>query len=268
MDAVQEFELRSAEISPNITAALRHLGDRAIAAYASVGLFHNTLSHFLPHIENHGLVPDSALATPDHKDVDFATELFERKGYRYPASESQFNILIRGMRGDRQPGVFFYPLPADATEFRNAYGVPERLYVLAREMGCVMLQENGPFTQTERKRAREIFENCQAAIAGKGDSYMAVIRANPFSPNVINHRLEHLPGYAEDEMLADWAIGRLKSLGYKEWEGIYIPGGVPAADLQIMNVRMHIPVSLREESLDPAHHSTFFYTPPHLQRTT
>jgi hypothetical protein len=264
MNTLAEFEAREAEILPSVADTLKALGERAIFAYASVGLYHNTLSHLVPGILREGLRADSPEAVPDLTDEEFATQLFYAKGYRYPASERQFDILIRGKRQDREPGVFFYPLREPAEEYRVGYGVPERLHVLAMEMACVMLQKEGPYTPAERDRARQIFTKYRDFIDGAGNSHVSVIRANPFNPNIINHRLQDLPEIAENNDKEE-VIRHLRVLGFNFFEGVYIPGPITAADLEDTGARLPILTSLDERTLSPSQ-SRFFYTPAHLQR--
>lgn len=266
MSALAELEAREPEILPHITEALRNLGERAVLAYASVGLYHNTLNRFVPSILRDGLVADSPDAAPDAADVDFATELFRQKGYRYPASERQFDILIRGMREDRKPGVFFYPLREPAEEYRVGYGVPERIHLLAMEMACVMLQEEGPYSPEEREKARQVFIKYRDLIKGDEDNYVAVIKANPFNPNIINHRLSGLAQASQDTEPEN-VIRQLGGLGFGMFEGIYVPGPIASTDLELMDARLPVLTSLNERTLSPAQ-SRFFYTPAHLRRLT
>jgi hypothetical protein len=190
--------------------------------------------------------------------------LFLRAGYHSPGNERRFDIYIKGVRDGREPGVFFYPLEEPASEFRTGYGIPERLHILAFEMGCVAVQSDGPYTEAERDRARTIFEKYKAVIHSDENSHVAVVRVNPFNPNVINSRLRELPE-AVNSLDPETAVGQILLSELQLWEGIYVPGSITPADITVIDTHLPLLSSLRQ-LIDPSR-SRFFYTPPHLQRT-
>lgn len=260
---VVEFEKRAAELEPRIVDALRSLGNEAIEAYSSVRLYHNTLGDLVPTIMQEGLHPGSPVATPDSIDVQFAEDLFLAKGDPR-ASRSMFNIYIKGERDDRRPGIFLYGKKPDAIEEYNVgYGQPERLRIFTNEMGYIMAQTEGPYTEAERARAAELFQKYADMVNGGKSGHISVIAANPFSPPVFNERLAGLPEASLND--TETTLFLLKNLGVHVFEGIYIPDTIPPQDLVVMDVELPILGKLDEANIDPSF-SRYFYTPQHLRR--
>lgn len=261
--AVAEFEKRAAELNPAVVEALRGLGNEAIEAYASVRLYHNTLSDFVPTIMGEGLHAESALATPDAADVQFAEDLFKAKGGPY-ASQNKFDIYIKGERGDRKPGVFLYGASKDSTSpYNRGYGQPERMLIFAQEMAYIAAQKDGPFTEAERTKAEELFHKYADLVNGGESGLVSILAANPFSPAVFNERLGRLAEVNFPDPQA--AVFLLEHLGTSEFEGIYIPGNIPPKDLTVVEDDLTPLVKLRNEDIDPSM-SRFYYTSPHLKK--
>lgn len=264
-DALTEFNSHAPDLDPLIADTLRGLGDEAIEAYASVKLYHNTLNTLVPSILVEGLHAESAAAIPEAADVSFAEELFRAKGFFHPDSARQFDIYIKGQRSDREPGIFFYGKNADSSNpFHEGYGQPERLLIFAQEMGNIMLQTKGPYTDEERQKARELFTKYAAVVNGGETGHIAILRANPFSPDIFNYRLANLPNLDTSNTQA--VLATLKELGIYEFEGIYVPGMVAPDDLELMSTELPIEYKLEEANLNPAQ-SRYFYTPSGLTRT-
>lgn len=258
-NALTEFGRRREELEPAVAQALADAGPEAIEAYGSVRLYHNTLASFVPSILTEGLHAGSKIATPESEDVAFAEELFRTKGYFNPDSVRQFNRYIKGSPSEREPGVFFYAKNAgDFNSFNPGYGRPERLSIMAQEMGCIMATDNGIYTDAERQKARELFLKYAAIVNGNPDEHIAVVRANPFSPNIFNSRLGNLPNIQPERLVALPIV--LPSLGVHEFEGVYIHGSVPPGDLELLAVKLSNYFQLSEDHIDPT--KSRFYSPP------
>jgi len=217
---VAEFRRRAPELDEKIVQALDGLGDEAIEAYASVRLYHNTLSGFVPKIMAEGLRPDNEVAVPDEEDLAFAEALFRAKGFYHPDNARQFDVYIAGRRGERERGLFFYGQRADTpVSLHTGYGQPERLRIFAREMAGIVAQTDGPYSAEERQRAHELFEKYAEVVNGGEDGHIAVLRANPFSPAIFNYRLQRLPGVVREHE-PDLIMESLKRNGTDEFEGI------------------------------------------------
>jgi hypothetical protein len=261
-DPLTEFEKHRPDLSAEVVGALNNLGPEAVQAYASVGLYHNTLDTFVPSIMEEGLHATSESATPDPSDIAFAEELFKRKGMYEPGAAKRFGIYIKGKRDDGEPGIYFYGRTASensAAEYNKGYGQPERLLIFAQEMAAVMALVQD-YTVEERHKARELFDK-YSAIANRG-GHVAVLRANPFSPAIFNQRLAGLPYLATPD--SHRIIETLKVLDLNRSDDIYIHGSVPPADLQLMDVQLPTPVTVGPD-IDPTR-SRFFYVPQHLRR--
>jgi len=267
MNTLDRFEERQAEISPAIVATLRELGDGSLEAYDSIDLYHNTLSHFTPTIMLEGLIPGGGGGIPEQKVLDFAKELFRNKGDFREGRDLAFKKYILGDLGDGQPGIFFYPVNEftrhNGSFFNTGYGIPERMNILALEMGYVALMDDGPYTYAEKNHAESIHEKYRDLILGNSDSHIAVLKANPFSPVIINHRLARLPAVRK-KLTQEAAIEQLKILDSYKWDGVRIPQTIPPEDLELVDVRLPIETGLatplREAKIDPSH-SRFYYKP-------
>lgn len=255
VDPVQEFEKARSRLDQNAVQALANLGSEAITAYGSVLLYHNTLHTLLPSILTEGLRADSEPSTPSPEDIEFAERLFIEKGDYDSNSASRFDRYIKGSPRERKPGVFFYGLkPEKRTDYNRGYGQPERLTIFTQEMGSIMLNESGKFTDEEREKARSLFNKYLPLAIG--DGFISVIQANPFSPPIFNERLARLH---EHDPHNPHLIDALKRQGTTTFEGIYIPDSIPPEDLAI--VEETIPLSshydLSEDTLK-TFHSRFF----------
>jgi hypothetical protein len=190
--------------------------------------------------------------------VQFADELFRAKGGAH-ATQHSFDIYIKGQRGERKPGVFLYGIGKHSTmNYNTGYGQPERMMILAREMAYVAAQKDGPFTEAERARAADIFTKYVDIVNGGESGTVSILAANPFSPAVFNERLGRLP---QANLSAQTATLLLESLDVSQFEGIYIPGNIPAADLVVVEDELTPAVKLTADNLDPIN-SRFFYTFP------
>lgn len=245
-DSLHEFEQRRSELDQAAAQALEDFGPETIEAYGSVRIYHNTLHTLLPTILEEGLRADSPLATPDAVDVDFAEQLFRTKGKHDLNTEGQFNKLIKGVREEREPGVYFYGAPSSrADDYNTGYGRPERLFIFTQEMGCVMLDESGTYSPAERARARELFEKYLPSV--NGDGFISVLEANPFSPAIFNQRLMGLPDIEPDAK--DILLNALRSNATMPFEGIYVSESVPLSDIAVAAEKLPIKYPLTEETL-------------------
>lgn len=245
-DSLHEFELRRQELDQSAAQALESFGPEVIEAYGSVRIYHNTLHTLLPTILEEGLRADSPLATPDAGDIDFAEQLFRTKGQHDSNTERQFDKLVRGVRDQREPGVYFYGTPGSkADDYNTGYGRPERLFIFTQEMGCIMLDESGNYSSDERARARELFEKYLPSV--NGDGFISVVEANPFSPPIFNQRLAGLPDIEPD--MKDILLNALTSNSVMPFEGIYVSESVPPTDIRVAAEQIPIKYPLSEASL-------------------
>jgi hypothetical protein len=248
-----EFEKQIPNISPEIVEALQGLGDEAIAAYASVELRHNTLSKFENVILEEGLNADNNDAVPDSEDVEFAKELFRSKDILTPDKATQFSRYVEGVPDDQPSGGIYFYGATEGHKPNNHYGIPERMVILAKEMGNVMVRDDGTFSDEERKKAGEIYRKYREVIYGDPDTHISIIRANPFSPNIINARLINLPEAVKIDS-KERIIQVLRLLDLGEFHGIYIPGSIPAKDIEVLDVQLPLwpgKEYLGVENLDP-----------------
>lgn len=262
MNALREFKNQEAYISPDIVRVLRCLGEDAITAYAQVELRHRTLSRFADTILNEGLRPTNTAATPNTKDVDFAARLFKFKGFYHPDNLRKFNRYVKGQVDNRPPGNFFYEVTDTDTD--NDYGIPERMLILGTEMRYVTAMED-VFDPAERKIAHGIFERYHDFIYGANGS-ISTFTVNPFSPPVINQRLQQFGDLDIEAIPVEQAIVFLQR-PRRQFEGVYIPGEIPPEDLKLLDHTKPIPFTdLIAPTIDPTR-SRFFHTPSHLRRT-
>lgn len=264
-EPLESFSQHQDTIRPDIAEWLDSTGEEVQVAYGALDLYHNTLVSLVPSVLAVGLRPDSELGSPDPEDVKFAEDIFKAKGFYEPAKSRQFDVYVKGIRGDREPGVFLYPIsPDDHIRFNQGYGVPERMHILAHEMGCVMLQGD-VYTEAERTLAADIFYKYKEKITVEQPN-VAVLEVDPFSPAVIDARLGEAISQLRVMELEKQAfiLGRL---GLGEWEGLYIPGIIPECDIRDTGERVEVADMLDENKINPKR-SRFYYTPPHLQCRT
>jgi hypothetical protein len=240
MTSIHELETHKAGIVPEIADALTGLGRDGVDAYASVELRHRTLSTFVDSIVANGLTPNDNGATPDPEDVKFASELYETKGFMDPNLRDFFRSFIEGRKGDEDPGVYLYGL-AEGEDDPDVvgYGVPERTRIFAQEMGYVILHEGGQFSEDERIKARQIFDKYTKRLSIDPTAYIAVFRANPFSPSVFNTRLANLP-HAVKVQSHESIVQALKYLDLRSGPGIFVPGSIPPEDLELLDAKISL----------------------------
>ena len=261
MRPMESFEARRTIIEPSIVEVFDTIGQPAVEAYGSVRLFHNTLSHFLPQILAEGLSADNATAVPRVEDVAFAKAIFEKKGDYNPATKASFSKLIEGVRDERKPGVFLYPRKHDDDLPNPGYGVPERLHILGLEMGYVASQGNGAFTIDEQNRAREIRERIKHTIWASEESHIAVVRVNPWNPDVMYARIGNVASILQQR--GPEVTTMVLGLPSAPFEGIYVPGRIPPDDLEITEIQRPLPSPWDDSDVDISR-SRYYYTPPVL----
>lgn len=251
-----------ADVDKSVLTMFDSLPPQAVEEYATVRLFHNTLERFTKGILDDGLKPDDTRATPTEEDLNFARQLFIERGLCYPDTVRLFKTLLEGRKADRDPGVYLYPGLEPSDIPNRGYGIPERIQLLAVEMGYVAAHDTtGPFTKAERDHAKSIYYKYREHILDSDSrvASVAVLEADPFHPVIINNRLNPETIDRILQMDHETALIALRGLGTTIFEGIYIPGSIPPDALKLYKDKIEIQSILPQnvEKLDPTH-SRFF----------
>lgn len=221
--------------------------DEVVEAYASGSVQHNTLSTNTASILEQGLIPGHVANVPDEEDVDFARTLLHHPEVYSPDKERMFNVYVAGTRGERPPGNFLSVIRQSNSGHRgynSGYGIPERNMILMHEMGAVMLSE-GIFAPEDTQRAGALYEKYRDKLYG-GDKSIAVLEVDPFSPPVIRQRLGDLA--VMHDLDEDLLLQVLPGIGGHDFEGLYVPECIPAADIRDTGIEVPLPKPLEPQA--------------------
>lgn len=247
---LERLAVSEAEIDPGIVAFL-HVGNRA-DVYATGQVQHNTLSSNVESILEQGLIPGCAASVPDEEDISFARELMHQSSGYSPEVGRRFDTYVAGEKQERPPGVFLSVFKPGEGRFNSGYGVPERSMILMHEMGAVALAK-GTFDTDIRERAADIHKKYRDRLFPVGE-HVAVLAVDPFSPQVIAARLSEIDPAIE---IPEDILGRvLPTIGGTAFEGLYIPGVIPARDIRVTDLTMPLPEPPRP--LDDISRSRFY----------